>query len=163
MTLAELSAGEIFAGVTHIIQKQTGISELEAFPRADQVARRLSPSRPPADKHFSSLLRQYELVGSVKASIHLEDRTDQTIHGAAIEALEKLDALEASASPSASASAAASDHPRRIKPGLLQDFIRTCAYCYREDRLLLVMMSVPVLATLAALLLFVHRISSGLL
>ena len=74
MTLAELSPGEIFAGVSHIIQKQTGLSELEAFPKADQVARRLSPHRPPADKLFSSLLRHYELVGSVKASIHLEDR-----------------------------------------------------------------------------------------
>ena len=97
MTLAELSPGEIFAGVTHIIRKQTGLSELEAFPKADQVARRLSPYRPPVDKLFSSLLRQYELVGSVKASIHLEDRTDQTIHDAAMKALEKLDALEASA------------------------------------------------------------------
>ena len=97
MTLAELSAGEIFVSGTHIIQKQTGISRLESFPRADQVARRLSPDSPPVDKHFSSLLRQYELVGSVKASIHLEDRTDQTIHDAAIEALEILDALEASA------------------------------------------------------------------
>ena len=155
MTLADLSAGEIFAGVSHIIQKQTGLSELEAFPKADQVASRLNPYRPPADKLFAPLLRQYELVVSVKASIQLVDRTDQTIHDAAFEALEKLDTLEASAPPVAP--------PRRINTGLLQDFIRTCAYCYREDRLLLVMMSVPVLATLAALLLFVHRISSGLL
>lgn len=159
MTLAELSAGEIFAGVTHIIQKQTGISELDAFPRADQVARRLSPTRAPVDKHFPSLLRQYELVNSVKASIHLEDRNDQAIHDAAIEALEKLDALQASAS----AIAAPSDPPLRIKPGLLQDFIRTCVYWYRKDRLLLAIMSVPVLATLAALLLLLHRFSSGLL
>ena len=159
MTLADLSAGEIFAGVTHIIQKQTGISELEAFPRADQVARRLGPYRSPVGKHFPSLLRQYELVNSVKASIHLEDRTDQEIHDAAIEALEKLEALEASASPSA----APSDQPRRIKPGPLQDFIRTCVYCYREDRLFLAMMSVLVVTTLAALLLLLQRFSSGLL
>ena len=157
MTLAELSPGEIFAGVTHIIQKQTGISELEAFPKADQVARRLSPYRPPADKYFSSLLQHYELVGSVKASIHLVDRTDQTIHDAAIEALAKLDALEASAPPVASPIAAPSDPPRRIKTGLLQDFIRTCVYWYREDRPFLAMVSIWGLAILAFILFILQR------
>ena len=157
MTLAELSAGEIFIGVIHTIQEQTGISEIEAFPAADRVAIRLCPSRSPIDKPFPSLLRQHVLVDSVKASIQLDDRTAQAIHDAAMQALKKLDALEASDS------AAPSDPLRRYKPGPLQNFIRTCVYFYREDHLLLAMMSIPVLATLAVLLLFLRLISSGLL
>ena len=89
MTLADLSPGEIFVGVAHTIREKTGSSESEAFPVADQVAQRLSPSRSFNDKLFPSLLRRYELVNSVKASIQLDDQTDQTIYDAAMQALKK--------------------------------------------------------------------------
>ena len=171
MTLADLSPGEIFVGVAHTIREKTGSSEIEAFPVADQVAQRLSPSRSFNDKLFPSLLRRYELVNSVKASIQLDDQTDQTIYDAAMQALKKIDALEklktpeaaASTATSASASAAPSDPPRRIKPGPLQNFIRSCVYLYRQDRLSLAMMSIPALAILAVLLLSLRLVTSGLL
>ena len=167
MTLAELSAGEIFVGVAHTIQEKTGSSKIEAFPVADQVAQRLSPSRFLNDKRFPSLLRQYELVNSVKASIQLDDQTDQTIYDAALQALKKIAALEEletqEASDSAGARAAPSDPLRRNKPGPLQSFFRTCVYLYRQDRLSLAMMSFPALSILAVLLLSLRLVTSGLL
>ena len=165
MTLADLSAGEIFVGVIHTIQEKSGISEFESCQIADQVAQRLSPSRSFNNKRFPSLLRHYELVNSVKASIQLDDQTDQAIYDAALQALEKLETPEASASTVTrpSASNVTSDPPRRIKPGLVQHFIRTGVYLYREDRLFLALINIPALATLVVLLLSLRLITSRLL
>lgn len=171
MTLADLSPGEIFVGVIHTIQEKSGISEFESCQIADQVAQRLSPSRSFNNKRFPSLLRHYELVNSVKASIQLDDQTDQAIYDAALQALNKLAALEKLETPEASASNVTrpsasnvtSDPPRRIKTGLVQHFIRTGVYLYREDRLFLALINIPALATLVVLLLSLRLITSRLL
>lgn len=71
MTLAELSAGEIFAGVTHIIQKQTGISELEAFPRGSSLP---CPTMPGALFRMASVAALYCGSGPQIAAGYLNRR-----------------------------------------------------------------------------------------